>query len=309
MPVLRMTAEGRTAWEDRLAGPMFALAILFLVLLAAAIHRGRNTETLEPSTAGSWLILGSMALLWPIFLLEATGRLLLASPERRTWKMVSYLLATGLFPPLRMTGWSVVRPNHAWLPWLRWQEVNFDLEKRIEHAFSGPMFFMAFMILPVLVVEYYWSDAIENMPALGVFLNFSVAVIWMAFTTEFILRISVAEGKLAYAVSHWVDLAVVLLPMVSFLPFLRLLRATRLVRLDTLARFGKYYRLYGVAGKGWRGLVVIQLIRHMFSRSPEAQVAWLESQLESKEEEMRELERERDYYRRRIASLKGRSEG
>ena len=64
------------------------------------------------------------------------------------------------------------------------------------------------------------------------------------------------------------------------------------MRLDTLARFGKYYRLYGVAGKGWRGLVVIQLIRHMFSRSPEAQTAWLQSQLESKEEEMRELERE-----------------
>lgn len=298
-----MPAEDRRSWEDRLAKPMFVLSMIFLVLLAALIHRGQGEEATRWDTYEAWGLLGSLALLWPVFVVEATARFLLAVRRRRTWKTKAYLLATALFPPLRLAGRSVTRPNHLWLPWLGWHEINFDLQKTLERVFSGPMFFMALMILPVLAVEYFWSEAIETTPVLRTALAVGVGVIWIAFTTEFIIRISAAERKLAYAMDHWVDLAVVLLPTLNFLPFLRVLRATRLMRLDTLARFAKYYRLYGVAGKGWRGLVTLRLIRNLLSRSPEAQVTWLKSELESKNEEMRELEREIDYYRRRIESL------
>jgi voltage-gated potassium channel len=282
---------------------MFILAMLFLVLLAAVIHRGQELETTQWGTYEAWILLGGLAVLWPVFLVESVVRFFLAPRDRRTWKTAAYLLATGLFPPLRLAGRSVTRPNHLWLPWMGWQEVNFDLQKTLERVFSGPMFFMAFLILPVLAVEYFWSEAIEASPALRVFLAIGVGLIWIAFTVEFIIRISAAERKLGYAFNHWVDLAVVVLPTLEFLPFLRILRATRLMRLDTLARFGKYYRLYGLAGKGWRGLVTLQLIRGLFSRKPEARITWFKSQLESKEEEMRELKRELDYYRRRIEAL------
>lgn len=299
----RMPAENRQAWEDWLAKPMFVLAVLFLVILAAVIHRGQESEAARWASREAWILLGGLALLWPVFLVEAIARFFLAPRQRRTWKTSVYLLATALFPPLRIAGRSVTRRNHLWLPWLGWHEIDFDLQKTLEQVFSGPMFFMALMILPVLAVEYFYSKAIETTPALRVVLAVSVGVIWIAFTTEFIIRISAAERKLAYAFDHWVDLAVVLLPTLNFLPFLRVLRATRLMRLDTLARFGKYYRLYGVAGKSWRGLVTLQLIRRLLSRSPEARITWLKSQLESKQDEMRELQRELDYYRRRIEAV------
>jgi len=108
---------------------------------------------------------------------------------------------------------------------------------------------------------------------------------------------------MAYALNQWVDLAVVLLPLVEFLPFLRVLRATRIMRLQNLTRMAKYYRLYGLAGKGWRGLVVLQLIWSLFSRSREARLSLLKGNLEENREQIQELEREADYYRRRIEAL------
>jgi len=292
------------AWEGRLAQPMLVLSGLFLVLLSAVIHWGQP-QTAESIAEPPWILLGGLAVLWPVFVGESAARFFLAPRGRRTWRTAGYLLTTSLFPPLRLAGRSVTRPDHLWLPWRGWQEADFDLEKDLEQVFSGPMLFMAFMILPILAVEYFWSQAVETSPVLRAVLSISVGVIWIAFTGEFMIRISAAQRKLGYAFDHWVDLAVVLLPTLSFLPFLRVLQATRLMRLDTLARFGKYYRLYGLVGKGWRGLVTLQLIRHLLSRSPQARVTWLKSQLQSKHQEMQHLERELDYYRRKIEALEG----
>jgi len=41
------------------------------------------------------------------------------------------------------------------------------------------MLFMALMILPVLAVEYFWAQAIEDNPALRIVLNLSVGLIWI----------------------------------------------------------------------------------------------------------------------------------
>jgi hypothetical protein len=56
-----------------------------------------------------------------------------------------------------------------------------------------------------------------------------VSVICVAFTVELILRFSVAEKKLRKPLEHRVDLTVVLLPALEFMPFERLLRTTCLV--------------------------------------------------------------------------------
>jgi hypothetical protein len=158
-------------------------------------------------------------------------------------------------------------------------------------------------------VEYFWADAVEGSPALRTALGISLSVIWIAFTVEFIIRCSAAEKKFGYAMENWLDLAIVLLPALEFMPFLRVLRATRVMRLKTIMRMAKYYRLYGLAGKGWRGLVVLELIRRWFSRSPDAHVSRLKSHLEGKLEEIRELEREADYYRRKIQEAEAELEG
>ena len=198
----------------------------------------------------------------------------------------------------------MVDPGRIWLPWWGWQQVDFDLQKSLERVFGAPMLLIALMIVPILTIEYGWAETIEARPVLRLILAIGIAVIWIAFATEFIIRISVADKKSAYAFNHWVDLAVVLLPMFEFMPFLRIVRLTRLMRLETLMAWVKYYRLYGVAGKGWRGLMVLQLIHRFVHRTPEARLVRLTVQLESKEAERQDLDREIDYYRRKIKILK-----
>lgn len=286
--------------EKRLAQPMFALSVLFLIGSAAVIYLLRASGDEQWRWPPVQYAVSVLLLLWPIFLVEAVVRYRLAPATRRSWKSLAVCLAIGLLPPLRMAAHSRTRAKTIWLPWMGWREIDFDLQKTLERAFSGPMLLMALLILPVLAIEYFWADAVAEHALLKSGLAIAISLIWMAFATEFILRGSVADEKLGYALNHWVDVAVILLPMVEFMPFLRLLRITRIMRLGKLARIAKYYRLYGLAGKGWRGLVVLQMLHYLVDRSPEAKLSRLKGQLEDKREEIRELQREVDYYRRRI---------
>jgi voltage-gated potassium channel len=285
---------------------MFALTLLFLALVAAFARiipdLGAGHEM-----PGTWLLLGGLAVLWPVFLAEAVLRFFLQPRSRRTaWNLASTLVS-GLLPPLRLAARSATRPNHLWLPWLGWREVSYDLEKTLERFFGAPMFVIALLILPVLAIHYFWSEQVEAAPVLRLVLDISTSLIWVAFTTEFIIRISAAEKKLSYALTHWIDLAIVLLPTIEFMPFLRVLRLTQVARLRALTpllnSYAKYYRLYGLAGKGWRALIVLEVLHRVLSRSADARLARLRSQLETKEEEARELQREIDYYRRQIEHL------
>lgn len=294
------TNDRRQELEDKLAKPMFGLSLLFLAGAAAAIYLGRTSNGAAANLPGARIALMGMLLLWPVFLTEAVVRYFLVPPVRRSWKDLFHGLAIGLLPPLRLAAHGRVRRGCVWLPWMGWRRIDFDLQKDLERGFSGPMFLMALLILPVLAVEYFWADAVSANSLLRTGLGIGVGVIWIAFTIEFVIRISVAEKKVAYAFNHWIDLAVVLLPMVEFMPFLRVFRVTRLMRLERLARIAKYYRLYGVAGKGWRGVVALRLIQRLMSRSPGARISRLKAALEDKQEEIDDLERELDYYRRRI---------
>ena len=56
------------------------------------------------------------------------------------------------------------------------------------------------------VSEYIW---------LRLLLHLSTGVIWFAFAAEFILMVSVAERKIAYCLAHWIDLAIIVLPLLS----------------------------------------------------------------------------------------------
>src|SRR5437870_2093719 len=63
--------DGWRSWEDRLAGPMFFLALVFLVISAGLIHR---VPHLERDDREYLLILGALGILWPIFLIELAIR-------------------------------------------------------------------------------------------------------------------------------------------------------------------------------------------------------------------------------------------
>src|SRR5438067_4710760 len=74
--------NGRRTWEDRSAGPMFFLAVLFLIVLAGLIHRYPRLEATDPEV---YLIEGALTVLWLVFLLEAALRFHLRDRQRPAW--------------------------------------------------------------------------------------------------------------------------------------------------------------------------------------------------------------------------------
>ncbi|HJN07478.1 MAG: hypothetical protein QGH33_03455 [Pirellulaceae bacterium] len=169
----------------------------------------------------------------------------------------------------------------------------------METYFGVPMIVIALMILPILLVEFGLREQVAEHTWLRITLHVSTGTIWFAFALEFIVMCSVAPKKFHYCRVHWLDLAIVLLPLVSFLRSLRVLRATRLARLakiQYLAKMGRVYRLQGLAIKGFRGLAVIEAMNRILPRTLERQVELLKEQLAENEKEGRGLQR-------RIASI------
>lgn len=288
-----------TAWEDRLAKPMFFLSWVFLILLSGLIREGHHLNAGGTATLVGVYVVGVL-LLWPLFLVEGLLRVTWLQPGHRSFGAVAATLTPVLLPPLRMAVRGARRPEQMWLPGLGWQVVDYDLRKTLELFFSVPMIFMALLILPVLAAEYYsdyWHAQIDSAVFLRIFLDICISVIWIAFTGEFIIRCAVAESRWAYALAHWLDLAVVVLPTFEFLPFLRVIRLTALTQLS------RYYRIYGVAGKGWRAFVALEVLQRLTHHSA---LARLRGELDAKVEEAQEIQREIDYYQRRIADLEQR---
>jgi hypothetical protein len=245
----------RRPLEEPLARVMFALSIAFLVLLAGILHRHQQFDIhlLELR-----IQLAGLTFLWPFFIAEAVWRLLQRDRSEPAWKPYGHFVLIGLVPPLRIGVRSPAPDRALWLPSLGWRVVDRDLYRRLERFFSVPMIVIALMVLPLLAIEYGWSEQVERSEGLQLFLAIGTAVIWFAFAIEFIVMVSVAPRKLAYCASHWVDLAIILLPLVQFLPLLRLLRVGRVLRLEQLSRMGRVYRLRGLSLRAWRAVLLLE---------------------------------------------------
>jgi hypothetical protein len=285
-PTDPVATENRRLWEDRLAGPMFFLALLFLVVLAGLIHRYPRLERTDPE---AYLILGGLGVLWLVFLAEAVLRFRLRDRRRPAWKA---LLAAGvcvLLPPLRLGCRSRVRPSSIWLPGAGWQEINPRLRRNLERLFSIPMIFFALMVLPLLALEYWEADQIRAEPILALWLDIGTSVIWLAFAFELILMAAVSDRPVRYCFLHWLDVTIVLLPTVELMPLFRLLRLGRLLRLEQVLRWGRLARLQALVGHGWRAFLMLQIVQRLTRRPLERQLRQLQELLQAKEEEVADL--------------------
>jgi hypothetical protein len=113
---------------------------------------------------------------------------------------------------------------------------------------------------------------------------------------------AVAENRIRYCYLHWIDLAIVLLPLIEALPILRLLRLGSLLRVEQVARLGRLYRLQALAMKGWRAMLVLEVVQRLTGRSLEHRLKRLEELLLLKEEETAELRREIEELRALVAA-------
>jgi hypothetical protein len=268
---------------------MFFLALLFLVALAGLIHR---YPRLEAGDAEGYLIQGALGLLWLVFLIEAGLRFHLRDRSRPAWKALVTAVVCAVVPPVRMGCRSQVRTNHIWLPGLGWHEINARLRSLLDRVFSIPMIFFALMVLPLLALEYFEAETIRAEPLLALWVDIGTSVIWLAFAVELILMVAVSDRPWRYAVLHWIDVAIVLLPAVEMLPLFRLLRLGRVLRLEELLRWGRLHRLKALMGRCWRALLLLQVAQRLTGRSLEWQLKQRRDLLAAKEEELADLQRE-----------------
>lgn len=243
--------------------------------------------------------IATMMVIWPMVILEAIWHWFSRPWDKATRWFHFYGFLFCLCPSLRMCARSPEMHQRLWLPGLGWRQANRRLRTRLERQFSMPMILIALLIMPVLIVEFFLQTQVAKYAWLRAFLHFGTGVIWFAFALEFILMVSVARKKLAYCKTHWIDLAIILLPLLSFLRTLRVLKATRitqLVRLPMLTKLARAYRLRGTAVKLLRAVMVLEVLQHVVATDPERQIVRLQRQLEDVEQEAKQI-------RRKIAKL------
>jgi hypothetical protein len=292
--------------------PMFVASVATLLLLAGELHfsRGQMFAPLLPACH-----IG-LAVIWPVFLLEALAHLVARSPR---WK---HHLAYCFCPPLRLGARDACTGERIWLPKLGWMFVDRELGEHMERTLNVPMILIALCVVPLLALDYYQPEhhpivhhlqnsvaqpttkpagsqtssiaselpaafAWARLPAVRFATRIGEALIWTAFALEFTVMIAVVDRKLKYCWQHWIDILVIVLPLVAFL---RSLRLVRLARLNQLGRFTRLYRLRGSLVRAQKGMVVASVVERKLVRNPRKQLAQLHDSLAEAERNVQTLQ-------------------
>jgi len=236
----------------------------------------------------------ALLVLWPLFWIEYLVSLW-HSDRRRMFTGGGFLrLLACVVPPVRLAAPSAATNGHVWLPWVGWQVPGKALANRLERAFGKPMLAIAMLILPVLLIEYGLHSLVEDKEWLRLVLHISTGFIWCAFTIEFLILFSVTDKRLAYIKAHWIDLAIILLPLISFLRSFRVLRLAKLAKVQKIAKMGRVFRVRGLLMKALRAMMLLGFVNRLLRITPEKQLAKLRMQYDEREEELRELKAEID---------------
>ena len=160
------------------------------------------------------------------------------------------------------------------------------------------MIAVALLVLPIIGIEYFYQDLVTTNGTWRLAINLSEAFIWASFTFEFVLMVMIVRAKIAYARKHWIDLAVILLPMLAFM---RMLRLSSVVRFNQISRTAKVFRLRGLAMRLWRAFVALEIIEMLIYRNPELRLERLKQKFEMKMEEVAYLRVDIQRLKERVA--------
>lgn len=256
--------------------PMFLATLFLLLMLAGLLHL---YDVSAYPTLLSVCLIGVMVV-YPLYVLELLFHM---AARSQYWKQ--HLLYCVL-PPLRLGARDHSSGEKIWLPLAGWQEVNDELVARVTKSFGAPMIAIALLVLPLIAAEFYWSESLTSNPGLSLSMHGTTGLIWLAFALEFIVMISIVQKKVRYCREHWIDIVVILLPLVAFL------RVARLARLARLQQTARIYRVRGLAMRAYRAVLLMNTVDHLMQRSPERRLAQLEKRLEEKQNEVALLRKE-----------------
>ncbi|MEZ6046945.1 MAG: hypothetical protein R3C11_15465 [Planctomycetaceae bacterium] len=287
----------RLHFEEQMRVPMFVLGSLFLFFLAGFLHGTdlhapdeQDADTALQHFEAFWnsphviVCRWGMLLLWPCFLLEAVLHFRWKSPR---WKKTLYSV---FFPPARIGAADFQTGKTVWLPFTGTTVINDALRNRVAKGATVPMILIALMVLPLLGMEHVWKGQIETHPVLSYVLRGGEGFIWFAFTFEFIVMLHIVEKKFQYCKSNWLDIAIILLPLLSFLRIMRLGRLFQVTsRIPQVGRMARLYNMRGLLMRLWRAILVFEVLDRLLRGTPEKQLARCHLLLQEKENELEQL--------------------
>jgi hypothetical protein len=274
--------------DRRLAPAMCIVSLCSLAAMAVLLHFHEREEYRTVWLAG----LAVSALLWPAYVVDflLAWRSGSSRTRERLWCCV--------LPPLRFIARDHETGQRVWIPGLSWQPVSSALRERLERLSNVPMIVVACLVLPLIAVEHHYAEQIAGDLRWASSVSAATALIWFVFTLEFVVMCSLSDKKLQYCRQHWLDLAVILLPLVAFL---RALRLGRLLRLQQLSKTARVYRMRGVMMRAWRALLVLEIVRRIVQGRPEQRLKRLDEMIHLKEQELAALRAEQMELRSRLS--------
>ena len=117
---------------------------------------------------------------------------------------------------------------------------RWELLLRVERLLEGPMVFLGFVWLVLLVVELIW----QLTPALEII----TIVIWILFIIDFIIKLILAPSKSVYLKKSWLTLLSLIIPA------LRVFRIVRVFRFVRGIRGLKLVKVVGSLNRGMKSL-------------------------------------------------------
>lgn len=262
---------------------MFWLAFSFLAILALMLPHGGTDLPFYEQPLWHEMMPVVLFVIWALILVEGIVGYR-SAPDRP--KALQRLLLVGFLPPMRMT-LAPGRPNDwVWLPIYGWQRVAVTTLTRMEQRTAGPMILATALILPVLIVDFGFASAVEASPALQFTLAALMSLIWFSFALEFAVMVALTPKKIAYCKKHWINLVIIILPIIAFLRSLQMFRFLKLARASKLA---KVYRLRGLITRILKLALAFNLVERLLALSPERYCASLEEKIAETETELAEL--------------------
>ncbi len=285
-------------------GLMLVAAIAFLTVIGLVLPQGDSGEAFREWFMTSGLFLPLIITLWAVVIVEGIAGLFVthdALPAR-----LKRLLLTALLPPLRMVTASSKPRGWLWLPGIGWKPAGEETSEQLEQKLALPMVILTLLVLPVLGAELTGGETLDNHPRMALATHLTTCVIWIGFTMEFLWMVAAAPDKLSYCLRNWINLVVILLPLVAFLRMLNIFRFTRMLRAGKLLRA---YRLRGLWTRLWRLALLFNLLDRLQQRDPAKYCSALEKKIADLEEKLGELRSKLAEQRTKVTASATQTEG
>jgi hypothetical protein len=276
---------------------MFLLKIIFLGIAAVLIQYMQTDEIMQTLHYRAEMLM-ILLWLWAVFGLERL--IYLALCPNKTWRSFVAALFIILFPPLHLAARRCHTKQYIWY-FTHWELVKEPLFHKIDRQFLTWIIILLIFMTPLWIMEIFFSKVVQEHILLRHVINLGNAAVWAVFVAEFIIEISITKKWQQYIIKHWIELLIILLPMLAFARFIRLAQLGSLSKLGMLQNLVissavklqhllNVYRARSTINRLIKLLILIDIIRRWQQRrNPHKYLARLKEQLSEKQQELAEI--------------------